>query len=91
MRALDRFQYKLEGERSEQKIFITIFLHHLQTTDQTFFLYHFMNKLFFSHKGLNKLFIFQNLLNNLFFSQKTIAPAGIKWSAPKDLLCKFGK
>ena len=59
----------------------------LQSIDQTFFFYHFMNKLFFSHKQLNKLFIFQNLLSNLFFHKKTIAPPpGIKWSAPKYLV-----
>ena len=28
IRALDRFQYKLEGERSEPKIFIIIFPHY---------------------------------------------------------------
>ena len=48
VRALDRFQYKLEGERRELKIFISIFL--MTIFDQTFFFYQFMNKLFFSQK-----------------------------------------
>ena len=71
VRVLDRFQYKLEGERSEPKIFITI--------DQTFF---HEQTIFFPQVAEQTIY-FLKFAEQSFFSQKNHSPPGIKWSAPK--------
>ena len=49
--------------------------------DQTFFFYHFMNKLFFP-KVAEQAIYFPKFAEQSFFSQKNHSPPGIKWSAP---------
>ena len=41
-----------------------------------------MNKLFFSPQVAEQTIYFQKFAEQCFFHKKTIAPPGIKWSAP---------
>ena len=71
VRALDRFKDKLEGERSEPKIFINIFPHYNLLSN--IFFYHFMNKLFFSPQVAEQTIYYPKFAEQSFFHKKTIA------------------
>ena len=68
---LDRFQYKLEGERSGPKIFITIFPHYNLLIKHFFQLFH-EQTIFFPLVAEQTIY-FQKFAEQSFFSQKTIA------------------
>ena len=71
VRALDRFEFKLEGERSEPKIFLTIFLHNKLLI--IFFLSFHEQTIFFPQVAEQTIY-FPKFAEQSFFSQKTIAP-----------------
>ena len=86
VRALDRIQYKLEGERSEPKIFITIFPHYNLLIKHFFSIISWTNNFF--PQVAEQTIYFPKFANNLFFTKNHSPPppSGIKWSAPNAYL-----
>ena len=72
--------YKLEGERSERKIFITIFPHYNLLIKHFFSIISQAN--YFFPQVAEQTIYFSKFAEQYFFHTKTIAPPGIKWSAP---------
>ena len=85
VRALDRFKYKLEGDRSEPKNFYNYFPS-LQSIDQTFFFLSFREQTIFFPQVAEQTIYFPKFAEQSIFSQKNHSPPppppGIKWSAP---------
>ena len=72
VRALDRFQYKLEGERSELKIFVTIFPHYNLLIKHFFSIISWTNYFFPTSSWTN--YLFSKICWTIFFSQKNHSP-----------------
>ena len=72
-RALDRFQYKLEGERSEPKIFVTIYFSSLHSVDHTFFLSFHEQTIFFP-QGAEQTIYFPIFAEHFFFTKHSAPP-----------------
>ena len=72
VRVLNRFQYKLEGERSEPKIFITIFPHYNLLIKHFFSIFSWTNYFFPTSSWTN--YLFSKICWTTFFSQKNHSP-----------------
>ena len=72
VRVLNRFQYKLEGERSEPKIFITIFPHYNLLIKHFFSIFSWTN--YFFPQVAEQTIYFQKFAEQPFIHKKTIAP-----------------
>ena len=70
---MDRFKYKLEGERSKPKIFITIFPYYNLLIKHFFLSFHEQTTFFFAQVAEQTIY-FPKFAEQSFFSQKTIAP-----------------
>ena len=86
MRALDRFQYKLDGERSEPKIFITIFLHYKLLIKHFFLSFH--EQTIFFTQGAEQTIYFPKFAEQSFFSPKNHSPPPQE-SNGRPLTCLF--
>ena len=69
---MDRFKYKLEGERSKPKIFITIFPYYNLLIKHFFLSFHEQTTFFFAQVAEQTIY-FPKFAEQSFFSQKTIA------------------
>ena len=72
VRALDRFKYTLEGERSEPKIFVTIFPHYNKLNKHFFLLFH-EQTIYFSQVAEQTIY-FSLFAEQSFLTQKTHSP-----------------
>ena len=89
VRVLDRFQYKLERERSESKIFITIFPHYNLLIKHFFLPFH-EQTIFFPLVAEQTIY-FKKFAEQSFFSQKTMPPPQESNGRPLNVntsLCK---